>query len=159
MDGEAELHKKALIRGKQPHSFATVWGRSALGMGIFFGFFMGVFWAISFGSLEAAIVGIPAGLSFGLIMGLFVAVAGGTGGTLYVEFSNEEEKDSFFSNLNIGILQMKKYEMKLKDDEFMLFQTGSGARTNLWDISVIVGEKSALIIAPKGALKKIERFV
>jgi hypothetical protein len=41
----------------------------------------------------------------------------------------------------------------------MLFQTRSGSRKNLWDISVIIGEKSALIIAPKGAMKKIERFV
>ena len=159
MAGESELLKKALIRGKEPYGFATVWGRTALSTGVLFGLFMGAFWAIFYGSPEAAIVGVPGGILFGLTIGLATASAGGTGKTLYVEFSNQEEKESFISNLNIGILQIKNYQMTLKDDEFMLFQTRSGSRMNLWDISVIIGGKSALIIAPKGAMKKIERFV
>ena len=159
MTGESELHKKALIRGKEPHSFATVWGRSALVLGTFYGVIMGIFFAFMGGTPEAAIVGVPAGIFFGLTMGLLIAALGGAGKTLYVEFSNEEEKESFISNLNIGILQIKKYQMSLKDDEFMLFQTRSGSRTNLWDISVIIGENNALIIAPKVSMKKIERFV
>ena len=159
MTGESELHKKALIRGKEPHSFVTVWGRSALVLGTFYGVIMGIFFAVMGGTPEAAILGVPAGIFFGLTMGLLIAALGGAGKTLYVEFSNEEEKESFISNLNIGILQVKKYQMSLKDDEFMLFQTRSGSRTNLWDISVIIGENNALIIAPKAAMKKIERFV
>ena len=160
MTDESDLHKMALIRGKEPYSFATVWGRSSRMMIAIFS----LFFVICFGVITdewgfAVLMGGMMGLFFGIPVGLWVAVEKGSGKTLYVEFSNEKEKASFFSNLNIGMLHIKKYQMTLKDDEFLLFQTRSGPRTKLWDISVIIGEKSALIIAPKPAMKTIERFV
>ena len=156
MTEESDLHKMALIRGKDAYGFATVFGRSFLAMGIPFGVMMGIIFAIMFQTPEALIVGVPGGIFFGIFMGLYSAFVG-IGKTLYVEFSDEKEKESFFSNLNIGMLQIK-YEMKLKDDEFMLFKANS--RTpKIFDVSVILGENGALIIAPKFAMKKIERFV
>ena len=156
MTEKSNLQKMALIRGKEAYGFATVFGRSFLIAGIPFGVGMGIFFAIMYQTPEALIVGVPAGLFFGIFMGLFSAFLG-IGKTLYVEFSNEKEKESFFSNLNIGMLQIK-YEMKLKDDEFMLFKANSRT-SKIFDVSVILGENGALIIAPKFAMKKIERFV
>ena len=156
MTEESDLHKMSLIRGKEPYSFATVLGRGFLATGIPFGVVMGISFAIMFQTPEALITAVPMGIFFGTIMGLYAAIVG-VGKTLYVEFSDEKEKESFFSNLNIGMLQIK-YEMKLKDNEFMLFKYRS--RTSIiFDVSVILGENCALIIAPKFAMKKIERFV